>query len=208
MRTILLAILLFVFGYIAFGQRNGDGPPRPLTKQDARIEERNHNCVRHTFKSFSSRLKNYPFNLATQIQLVAFTGLMPVRSGDSVYVNKGLPRVGDSICYSRLAETRILTFSEIDSLTDILYNYGYGGRVRYGSIDMCYDPHNAILFIDKNGKTFAFIEICFMCSRTEESSEKINLGEMCDQKMQMIKNFFKGAGIEYGVTKGPMIDQN
>ena len=41
----------------------------------------------------------------------------------------------------------------------------------------------------------AFIEICFMCSRTEvESSEKINLGEMCDQKMQMIKNFFKGGG--------------
>ncbi len=45
-----------------------------MTKSEAQIEERNHNCVRHTFKSFSARLKIYPFDRATQIQLISFFG--------------------------------------------------------------------------------------------------------------------------------------
>jgi len=70
------------------------------------------------------------------------------------------------------------------------------------SMDMCYNPRNAILFKDKNGKVFEFIEICFECKRVRESSEKISLGQMCDQKLDMIKDIFKKAGIEYGITKG------
>ncbi len=96
----------------------------------------------------------------------------------------------------------------MDSLTDILYNYGFGGPIRIQTESMCYDPHNAISFVDKQGKVFAYIEICFLCGKTRGSSEKISLGEMCDQKIDMLRRFFKTVGIEYGVTRGPLIDQN
>jgi hypothetical protein len=204
MKTTALSILLVICGVAAFAQ----GPPRLLSKREAEVEDRNHICVRHTFKSFSARLKLYPFNQASQIQLVSFTGLERMSGDDSGYVNKGLPMMGDSICYSRLGEVKALSFLQVDTLTDILYNYGYGGSVRFGSMDMCYDPHNAILFIDKRGKVFAYVEICFMCERTRESSKQISLGEMCDQKIKMIKRFFKTAGIEYGVKTDPLTAQN
>ena len=47
-----------------------------------------------------------------------------------------------------------------------------------------------------------FIEICFECHKTSESSDRISLGEMCDQKLDMLFNLFKNVGIEYGVSKG------
>jgi hypothetical protein len=211
MRKILLAILFFVRSETGFAQRHGDRPPRPMTKQEALAEERNHLCVRHTFKPFSARLKHYPFNRAAQIQLVAFTGSNPVDPDAAQYADKSEGKLDgkvDSVPPSKLLEIMPLTLLQIDSLTDILYNYGYRGPTRIGSIPLCYDPHNAILFYDNQGKMFAFIEVCFECRKTGESSEEISLGDMCDQKIDMIKQFFKNMGIEYGVTKGPMIDQN
>jgi hypothetical protein len=94
-----------------------------------------------------------------------------------------------------------ITFSHVDILTDILYNYGYGGPVYIGSEPLCYNPKNAILFLDRNGKVFEYVEICFECQKTKESSEKILLGQMCDEKMNMLKQFFKKIGIEFGITK-------
>jgi hypothetical protein len=67
---------------------------------------------------------------------------------------------------------------------------------------LCYNPRNAILFLDRNGKVFESIEICFECQKTKESSEKILFGQMRDEKMNMLKQFFKSAGIVYGITKG------
>jgi hypothetical protein len=159
-------------------------------------------CARRAHKSFSTRLKNYPFNLTAKIQLVSFLGKMDTVDNEIVFKNGSLPILNDTICYSKLNEIKTLTFTEVDRLTDILYNYGFLGKVRIMSIDECYNPRNAILFIDKNGTAFEFIEICFECKRTRESSERISLGEMCDQKLDMIKEIFKNAGIEYGVTKG------
>lgn len=152
------------------------------------IERKSHNCIEKSKDDFTTRLKNYPFNSSAQIQIVSFK---------SDY----LPRLNDKLFYSKLTEVKTLTFSQVDKLTDILYNYGYGGEVYIVRTANCYMPRNAILFLDSNGKVFEFIEICFECRNTRESSEKISLGEMCDQKMSMLKDFFKTAGIQYGVIE-------
>ena len=86
--------------------------------------------------------------------------------------------------------------------TDIFYNYGFRGTTYTISEASCYNPRNAILFLDSRGKAIEFIEICFECSRILESSEKVNVGDLCDQKMDMLKELFKNVGIEYGITKG------
>ena len=177
------------------------------TSQNTVRKTSNDACARTSNKSFSARLKNYPFNLAARVLLVSYVGLEPVKPGDSAYVNKGLPRENDSICYSKLKEIKTLTLPQVDRLTDILYNYGYAerrqaGRVYIGTINLCYDPHNAILFISPEGKPLGYIELCFFCSRHEES-DGIKLGVMCDQKMNMIKGFFSKAGVTYGVASEP-----
>jgi hypothetical protein len=177
-------------------------PQQPPTKKEAEIEDRNHNCAKQRNNSFSTRLKNYPFNLSAEIQLVSFLGSMDTVANEIVYRNDSLPRLNDTVCFSKLYEVKTLTFTEVDRLTDIFYNYGFLGKVHIMSMDMCYNPRNAILFKDKNGKVFELIEICFECKRVRESSENISLGQMCDQKLDMIKEVFKKAGIEYGVTKG------
>ena len=117
-----------------------------------------------------------------------------------------LPRLNDTVCYSKLTEIKSITFNQVDKLTDLLYNYVYGGPVYTGSMSFCYNPRNAILFLDKNGKVFEYIEICFECNETKESSEKVSLGQMCDEKMGMLKDFFKIVGLEYGIIKGLTIE--
>jgi len=194
MKRIILSILLTAFVLAAAAQVSAG-----KTRND---------CARTSNKSFSVRLKNYPFNLAAKVLAVSFVGLEPVRPGDTGYVNKGDPRENDSICYSKLKEIKALSLPQVDRITDILYNYGFPGPSHQVTQAMCFMPHNAILFIDKDGKTFAYIDICFLCEKAEMSSKRISLGDMCNGKFELIRIFFEQAGIEYGVTKGPMIDQN
>lgn len=179
---------------------------RYATEQEAKIAEINSDCIKHVIKPFNERLQNYPFNNSIKIQLVSFKS-----SFDTVqkqYYKDSLPRMNDTVCYSKLFEVKNLTYLQVDKLTDILYDYGYRKQMKsddliyIGSMLECYNPRNAILFIDSSGKTFEFIEICFECRKTERSSDKISLGEMCNQKLELIKNFFKEVGIEYGITEG------
>jgi hypothetical protein len=204
MKRIILSILL------ALSAVAGSAQKAPLTDQQIQKmkldPKQNDSCVRRSYRSFSVRLKNYPFNRAASVQLVSFRG-RPDSVGDD-YKNEGIPKVNDTICYAKLKEVKALNFTQVDALTDILYNYGYIYRPKagflgflyLGSEPLCYNPHNAILFVDPEGQSLGYIELCFECGAHQET-EGIQLGEMCDQKMKMIKRFFKNAGNEYGVTK-------
>lgn len=204
----LLVITTLLLTQASFGQKKNltKGPPKPPTKKEAEIEERNHNCVKKINKSFSARIKNYPFNNTAQVQLVSFIGGNRNIENKAEYINDSLPRQNDTISYSKLNEIRTLTITQIDKLTDILYNYEYAGPIRTMTTSLCYIPKNAILFLDKNSKVFEFIEICFECDRIKESSEEISLGDLCDQKIDMLKIFFNEAGIKYGITEGLLMD--
>jgi hypothetical protein len=164
-------------------------------------EEQNHNCIKKNFTSFTARLKKYPFNLTAEIQFVSFKGGVYLIDNEIVREDS-LPRINDSILYSKLIEVKTLTFPQIDKLTDIFYNYGFRGPIHTMSETECYNPRNAILFLDKNNKVIEFIEICFECRKTSESTDKISMGEMCKQKLNMLFDLFKIVGIEYGITKG------
>ena len=171
--TLLVTMLLTIVGYT-----QGVG-------------KQNYDCVKRYNYSVTARLKNYPFNVSSGIQIVSF------KENDS-RDKDSLPRQNDTICYSRLYEVQMLTYSQVDRLTDILYNYGFRVTTHTAVIYDCYNPRNAIIFLDKGGKAFEFIEICFECRRTEESSPRISIGQLCIQKMDMLKDFFSKAGIEYG----------
>jgi hypothetical protein len=141
----------------------------------------------------NDRRKIFPFNKAFKIQLVSF------QSPDSFKYTYLLPTIGKKVDYSKLSEVVTLNDPETDSLTDILYNYGFKAVSYIYIKNQCaYNPHNAILFVDKQDSVFAFIEICFQCGDYRVSNKKIKLGDICTQKYDMIKYLFSRNGIISG----------
>jgi hypothetical protein len=196
MKSLFLIFIVVLTSEMASGQKNkiDTVPPKVQTKKQIEAERKNHECVQRNRYNFSNKLKNYPFNKASQIKIVSFLK-QPNEATAS------LPKENDTICYSKLSEIRNLSIIEVDTLTDILYNIGFRGAILRESEMSCYEPRNAILFIDKNGRTFEYIEICFECEQTTLSSDKIILGDICNQKFGLIKKFFRKAGIMYGTNE-------
>jgi hypothetical protein len=191
LRTQILILLLMLAAFDGLAQKHLARFHMP-TAAEQKIAERNFECVHSNKYSISQRLKFYPFNVSRQIRLVYFN--------DTTVSENSLPLVRDSIDYSRLIEIKTLTKLQVNKLTDVLYNIGSRAPNRMADMgSSCYNPHNAILFVDRKGHTFAFIEICFECMGKRESSSKIKFGEFCETKFELIKNYFGAVGVKTAV---------
>lgn len=189
-------------GYRTFSEKQFG---RPLSEQEQILYEESRQCGKVYALQPTERRKKNPFSKASTIQLVSFKN----NSTDELnYYKDSLPRMNDTVCYSKLFEVITLRSSQIDILTDLLYNYGKKttytppkGVFLTGSIPSCYNPRNAILFIDQNNRVSDFIEICFKCDDWRTSSKKIDLGESCTDKLKLLKQFFLEVGINYGTAE-------
>lgn len=192
-RQVIILIGLLIFSGAVYGQtkRSSKYPPPPS------LNDKNAACTKNHQFSPKDRLKNYPFNEADSVLIVSFD----YSSADTTifYKSGRLPIKADTLCYAGLSEKFILSVKQINSLTDILYNYDYIGKVEFEKNTNCYDPHNAIVFLDKQGKMFEYIEICFLCERHEKSSPKIKTGNFCDGKYDLLKKYFKQVGLTIGI---------
>jgi hypothetical protein len=146
------------------------------------------NCVYRNKYTESERLKFYPFNVADTIKLISF------RYHDNNYpVNK------EYIATDSLVEEKTLSKEEVALLTDILYNNVPKRPDNSHSFLDCFEPRNAVLFIDKSGKLKEYMLICFHCRRFESSSsEKFGEWDTCNQKSEMIRKLFVSAGVKFG----------
>jgi len=198
-RHTLLPGLIFL-AVSTFGQTQEiSKPPSAPTRKSEMIDRKNKECVHRLRFNLTQRLQFYPFNRAMQIKAVSFDN-KPDSNGVTV-PNGRLPTNNDTIDYSQLDEIKILTRRQIESLTDILYNTGFKKQPMTES-ESCYNPRNAVLFIDSAGKTFAFIELCFQCGGHRESSAEVKTGDFCSDKYDLLKNYFAGLGIKIGISKG------
>ncbi|MBB6237685.1 hypothetical protein HDC90_002307 [Pedobacter sp. AK013] len=109
---------------------------------------------------------------------------------------------------ARLKEKKILSALELNKLTNVLYNFGSTSTEPYKGLLLpadegyrCYNPRNAIVFLNEKGIIGEYIEICFECHRNEVSSEEIKMGEFCNEKYKLIKEYFYARGIKYGTGK-------
>ncbi|MBW4888139.1 hypothetical protein KXQ82_00365 [Mucilaginibacter sp. HMF5004] len=214
MRKAALILLLCFEFCLVFGQSHYPLNRRPTNAED-KLAEQNNNCLHRNKYTASQRLRFYPFNKAVYVKLVSFEdysagppskihidGNTSKRvNTDSIYESK-IPFRNKYINYSVFKEIKVIDKFSLNKLTDILYNIGDKAPNWIGDSGYsCYSPRNAILFIDDKGNTFAHIDICFECHQYRVSSEKIKMGEFCEQKFDIIKGFFKSTGIEYGVTR-------
>ena len=161
----------------------------------------NANCNRKRNLSFKNRINNFPFNLTSQIIFVSHkTKEGPVGRELRKYLNS--LKIGqDTINEKEFLELKKINLNQIEKLTDIIFNYGF--KSKYHSIKdaKCYDPRNAILFLNKENEIIAFIEICFGCDHLRTSDVKIDFGEYCKQKFDLIKKIFAESGIKFGIIE-------
>lgn len=156
-------------------------------------------CKKQQNLSLEKRLSNYPFNKAKEIKIISFTNIIIIRDSLIVETQDEIPKTNGKIDLSKVKEIETLTSSDIDELSDIFYNFGYKENPKIQVNIKCYEPRNAILFLNEKEEIFEYIEICFECKKTVESSKKISLGEMCNQKLEMIKQIFKKRNIKFGI---------
>ena len=170
-------------------------------KNSIQTSEENANCTRKRNLSFKNRIKNFPFNLTSQIIFVSHkTKEGSVGEELQKYLNS--LKIGqDTINEKEFLELKKINLNQIEKLTDIIINYGFKSKYHSIKDTKCYDPRNAILFLDKDKKVIAFIEICFGCDNLRTSDVKIDFGEYCEQKFDLIKKIFADSGIKFGITE-------
>jgi len=202
-QTILITLLFCSTTLFGQTKKESQNPPPPTSF------DKNHQCGKTHKYSFADRLKNYPFDKANAVLIVSFnysvveTYIITPNNKDStaIYSEGRLPIKDDTLSYADLAEKFKLNEKQIDSLTNILFNYDYKGKIEFELTSLCFDPHNAIVFLDNNGKMFEYIEICFLCDRINVSSEKIKTGNFCHGKYELLKTYFRQIGLKIGVEK-------
>jgi hypothetical protein len=164
--------------------------------------EKNAKCTKTKNFTEIERLNNFPFSETAQIKLIAFESKNIEITGEelSKHLNSIKLKM-DVFNPSNYTEVATLNSNQINQLTDIIYNYSYK-KMPYSFGDTkCYEPRNAIIFLDKNNLIISYIEICFGCDRYRTSSPELNLGKDCTEKFEMVKSIFKECKIEYGITR-------
>lgn len=183
MKHFLLILLFVVQVHNLTAQTSAENIKLPKLKG-------NLNCVYKAKYSSTQRSQFYPFNIADTIKFVSFR-----------YHRHNYPIKGDTLLIDSLTEIKTLTKADINDLTDILYNNFYKRQPNYGSLTQCFFPRNAILFFDKAGQLKESILLCFHCDRHQESSDEINFGSDCTQKMEKLRQFFITSGVKFGTDK-------
>ncbi|NHN26113.1 hypothetical protein FIA58_010535 [Flavobacterium jejuense] len=160
------------------------------------------NCTKNSNIRLEERLVNFPYNLTAQIKIVSYKNKEEGGVGDDFqkYLDL-LVTKKDTIIENKFDEMKVLNLEQIEKLTDIIFNYGYESEPTIEVAEACYMPRNAILFYDNDNKIIGFIEICFQCSNYRTNDNKMNLGETCTQKFELLKAFFKECGIQYGTIE-------
>ncbi|HEX9980921.1 MAG TPA: hypothetical protein VGB50_10210 [Flavobacterium sp.] len=139
--------------------------------------------------SLEQRLGFYPFSVAKKVALISFND---PATEPALYSDRNkLPTLAKAI------KTVLLTDSQIDGLTNTLYNIGYSEEMLVKTTTSeCGPLKNAIVFLDKNDKPFEYILLYFGCNQVEYSSRKVKDGDYCDEKFPMLEQLFTDNGIQ------------
>jgi hypothetical protein len=194
-------------------------PPGSPSKKQGILAEKHNRCFHQNIYNSRQRRAFFPFNKADTIKLISFEA--EFSPNQPIYNENGGNLNGDSsirdaipilvpvakewfsLNKQKVKEMKALTARGISSLTDILYNVGYT-PVKNLTLEIsdpgakCYEPRNAILFINEKGNVTQYLEICFSCMKHYWSSSKVADIEYCDNKYELIRKFFLAQGVKYG----------
>ncbi len=173
-------------------------------------------CVFTYRYSITQRLKKYPFSKAVKVLAVSYNDGLPnpdvIIVKDKTKKTKPVGRLlihihNDTLDHTSLFEFKQLTPKQVNRLTNMIFNTDI--KVHNNLDDytdgesLCFEPRNAFVFIDKYGKVFDYVEVCFECKGTESKSGRIHI-DNCNQSLEMTKKFLIDLGIKFGtLTTNP-----
>ncbi|MCK6607840.1 MAG: hypothetical protein L6Q46_05985 [Flavobacterium sp.] len=177
-------------------------------------------------KTVEERRATFPFSEAKKVVLVAFPSPNAVFEdeeddmlkkdsidivgwGLNVLKTYKLPQREDKYIAIEKIE---LSQNQIDSLSHILINYKLKNDKLPETYTVyasgCYEPRNAILFLDTNDTVISYFEICFEChefSQLPMDKTIVNMNTISNlpeamKMLDLIREFMKSCGIKYGVV--------
>jgi len=167
------------------------------------------NCNFYNDYNSRKRLKRKPFGQSAKTELVSFDAEFEEKLDSIVYKDccrDKIPQKDSKIDRSQLKEIIRLTPMQLDSLTNIFFNFDYGraenGIYRHPKV-ACYKPRHALLFFrnDADNEPFAYFEICFQCQDLRTFPRNYEVGNFCEGKFDLLRDFFRQAGITQGFEK-------
>lgn len=153
----------------------------------------NMTCMHRNKLTEAKRASFYPFNKAKKVLLIAFND----KDWKLDYYAKS-PKIID---ISKVISSKQLNKVDLNTLTDLFYNYGYKKMELVKTISQefdCSELKNAIVFLDEKGNPFEYIAFAFDCDKIEFSSQKISYGDECTTKRELLEQFFISNGMETG----------
>ncbi|RXK57496.1 hypothetical protein ESA94_20815 [Lacibacter luteus] len=177
----LATILFLTFTVISYGQDTASNELKPTPTGFVKY-------------SLNKRLSFFPFTSAKQIKLVSFHLQDDAIKGQQRR-SYSIPLLNGKVDLSKLTDVVELNSSQIDSLTDILYNDCSKWTLIEQSKVMCYMPRNAIVFYNQKNEPFEYIEICFECLGFKTSSNEIISPDKCDIMFKELQLLFERYGL-------------
>ena len=144
-------------------------PPGPPSKKEEALAEKHNRCFHQNIYNSRQRRAFFPFNKADTIKLISFEAELGPKdlnddstTHDTVPILVPIAKDQFSVNSQKVKEAKILTTRGINSLTDILYNVGFTPvkNLSFEISDLgarCYEPRNAILFIDGKGNVTQYM---------------------------------------------------
>lgn len=148
-------------------------------------------CGKRKSKSIEQIKKELLAGQLATIKLVSF------KFPDTVFT-LSTPKKDDKVDLDAMLEVKTLEKDIENILLDILANYKNISKTDQAI--MCYNPRNAILFIDKADNILGYIEICFDCLKYIASEKSLQDLSFCQDKFEALRKIFMAAGIKYGMN--------
>jgi hypothetical protein len=159
----------------------------PLSPPSARVSDQK--CYFNGKLTPAERLNRLPFKGDFEVKVVSF----------SKY-NMAVPVGEDSLLIRRsLIDNITLNRAQIDSLTNIFYNYNYSPKTTlFNQINYaCYEPRHAVVMLNQSGKVINYFECCFECEKFVSNLPDEHWGNFCEGKYKLLKEMFSAFGVKY-----------
>lgn len=95
---------------------------------------------------------------------------------------------GGQLNWDIFTDTISINSTNKAKLADILFNYKYTVKGTYDLTSKCYIPRDAVLFIDKNGILFDYVEMCFECTDYRLMTKKWKF-DFCEGKLDLLAKY-------------------
>jgi hypothetical protein len=144
----------------------------------------------------AQRQSFYPFNKAVKIALVSFPASSDTTQKGN-YIPHNSPILLDTFLTNGISQIKYISAQQIVKLTDIIFNTCDRWTISETTKLGCYNPRNAIIFLDSSNKVFEYVEICLECHYLRTSNTNVRVpDDDCNYLYQDLGLFLKSLGLK------------